>query len=146
MTPSWRPNGKYKASPSVEKELNRGVWLFFGGMVVIAIIAINSGYFFGSIFIGAAALILLMSIRREMRGSEIVVLSVATLILVGVGSLFIIPWDTSSGPGLTNDDRYQRLLNESAFSCQPEHYDEQNCRAQKQGLDAAARWYNEQRR
>ena len=133
------PPSRPRNSSAQDKDFYKFVLLLLGGPVVIVIVAINTGYVLGSMFIGTATLLLIMTIRRDMSGNEVLVISVATLILVGIGSLFIIPWDTSSGPGLTNDDRYQRLLSENAFSCQPQHYDEQNCRAQKQGLDAAAK-------
>jgi hypothetical protein len=99
------------------------------------------GYFFATVFIGSAALILSLNRFADLS------ITVMVVVVAGIGALFLIPWgfDTSNGPGLTNDDRYQKTLNEAAYSCQPEHYDQQNCRAQKQGLDAAARWYNEQR-
>jgi hypothetical protein len=141
------PHSKIKISPSGDKVF---VWLFFGGPIVIAIVAVNTGYFFGSFFIGTAALFsipLIVAIRKGTDVGAIFVMSAATMILVGLGLLFIIPWsNTNSGPGLTNDDRYQKLLGESAYSCQAGHYDEQNCRAQRQGLDDVAKWLNEQKR
>jgi hypothetical protein len=146
MTPSRPPDVKYSVVPIAQKQSDVGVWLFAGYLAVIVITAVSSGYFFGSIFIGSAALPLIRVFSKDVSGGEALGMSAATLFMVGLGLLFIIPWNTSSGPGLTNDDRYQKLLNESAYSCQPEHYDQQNCRAQKQGLDAAAKWYNEQRR
>jgi hypothetical protein len=132
MPPCRPPN-----SSAQDKSFYKFVLLLLGGPLVIAIVAVNTGYFFGSIFVGMAVLVLLLSILADM--SARLPLYIAALILVGLSLPFIIPWDKSSGPGLTNDDRYQMLLNESAYSCQPEHYDQQNCRAQKQGLDGYAK-------
>lgn len=139
-----------RAFKDLNKAGNRAVCIFLAGTVVISIVAISSGYFFGSIFIGTAALFsipLIGAIREGTDVGAIFGMSAATLILVGLGFLFIIPWwNTNSGPGVTNDDRYQKLLGESAYSCQAGHYDEQNCRAQRQGLDDVAKWLNEQKR
>jgi glucan phosphoethanolaminetransferase (alkaline phosphatase superfamily) len=105
---------------------------------------LHTNHILGSVFIGVAVIVLILTVRMDMPA---ILFGLATsLVLVGLGVLFIIPWNTSSGPGLTNDDRYQKLLGESAYSCQAGHYDEQNCRAQKQGLDDVAKWLNEQKR
>lgn len=149
MTPNLPPHSKIKistvkTSPSQEKEFRRFVWLLFGGPVLVAIVAVNTNHILGSVFIGVAVIVLILTIRMDM---PLVLFGLATsLVLVGFGLLIIIPWDTSSGPGLTNDDRYRKLLGESAYSCQAGHYDEQNCRAQKQGLDDVAKWLNGQKR
>lgn len=135
------PPSRPQNSSAQDKGFYKFVLLLFGGPVVIAIVAINTGYFLGSLFIGTAALLLIMSIGLDM--SVRFIFYIFALVMVGIGYLFIIPWNTSGGPGLTNDDRYQKLLGESAYSCQAEHYDAQNCRAQKQGLDGYAKLLNE---
>jgi hypothetical protein len=149
MTPSRPPDVKYSVVPNAQKGLSVkvwGAWLFAAYIAVIVVVAISTGYIFASIFFGVAVLPLIQLFDRDISSGQVLAVSATALILIGLGLLFIVPWSTSSGPGLTNDDRYQKLLNESAYSCQPEHYDQQNCRAQKQGLDADAKWYNEQRR
>jgi hypothetical protein len=138
------PPSRPRNSSVQDKGFYKFVLLLLGGPVVIVIVAINTGYFLGSMFIGTAALVLILTIGSDM--SVRLVSYISALILVGLGLPFIIPWDKSSGPGLTNDDRYRKLLGESAYSCQAGHYDEQNCRAQKQGLDDVAKWLNEQKR
>lgn len=98
------------------------------------------GYFFATVFIGSALLILMINRFADLS------ITVMAVVVAGIGALFLIPWfDTSSGPGLTADDRYKQMLNDASYSCQPEHYDQQNCRAQKEGWDAYAKSYNEQR-
>jgi hypothetical protein len=147
--PSVQPP-KRQMPPAQQKDFNRAAnkfaLLLLGGPVVIVIVAVNTGYFFGSLFVGTAAILLIVSIGFASGMSVRLGFFVAALILVGLGLPFIIPWDKSSGPGLTNDDRYRKLLGETAYSCQAGHYDEQNCRAQRQGLDDVAKWLNEQQR
>jgi hypothetical protein len=146
MPPSRPPNIKYRAAPAAQRGSSIVAWLFVAYLAAIVIAAVTSGYFFGSIFIGTAALPLVSLFNRDNSAGQVTAMSAASMVLVGLGLIFIVPWFTDTGPGLSNDDRYRTLLNESAYSCQAEHYDEQNCRAQKRGLDAAAKWYNEQKR
>ena len=65
MTPSGPPNSKNKISPSEDQGFHRFVWLLFGGPVVVGIVAANTGYILGSMFIGTAVVLLLLTIRRE---------------------------------------------------------------------------------
>jgi len=124
--------------------MDRFVWGFIAILVVLPLIAVFSGYIIATTFIGAglAFPILFVSMRTNMSVGNAFGLAFFSLASIAIGLCFV----QSGPPAVTNDDRYQKLLGETAYSCQSAHYDKENCRIQKQGLDDVAKWLNEQKR
>ncbi|RQH14943.1 hypothetical protein [Bradyrhizobium sp. RP6] len=124
---------KWRGLPPGEPEPT--IWPFVVFVFGIPVLAVVSGYFLTTIFFGVAiGLVALVIYKREKTAVEVAGALIGAAALASIGGLFIMPWGSNDHGSARQD---------TAYSCQPEHYDRDNCEAQRGGIKALGQFVNE---
>lgn len=111
------------------------IWPWVALVFGVPVVAVVSGYFLTTIFFGAAiALVAMIIYKTEKTAVGVAGAMIGAVALALIGGLFIMPWGSDQLRGARQTD---------AYSCQPEHYDRNNCEAQRRGMDALGQFVNE---
>ncbi|MCP3399194.1 hypothetical protein [Bradyrhizobium sp. CCGB20] len=124
---------KWRGLPPGETEPT--IWPFFMIVFGVPIVAVVSGYFLATIFLGSALAVVAMVVyKREKTAVDVAGALMGAVALASIGGLFIMPWGANDHGSARQD---------TAYSCQPEHYDRENCEAQRRGISALGQFVNE---